>query len=53
MKKVRAKKDELMGMQNNQFNRQKEIDTTKGLILQKKIMLEKLTGQQSEQQQRF
>lgn len=38
-RKIKQKKDELLGMQNNVFNKQKEIESTKNMITQKKNML--------------
>eukprot|EP00347_Sterkiella_histriomuscorum_P000387 403376057 len=40
-KKIKSKKDELLGLQNNVFNKQKEVDTSKSMITQKKQMLQK------------
>lgn len=34
-----------MGLQNNAFNKQKEIDSTKAMITQKKLMLQKFSSE--------
>lgn len=40
--KLKEKKEELLSMKLNSVNSEKMIETTKGLVTQKKVMLQKM-----------